>query len=123
MSSDMKRDMDLVRKILLAVEDDAHNEEMELFVIDGYDDETVTEHVRLLAGAGFVEAMNLGTMDGAEWRPTRLTWSGHDFLEAARNDSIWFKAKSKILEQGIGLSIEVLKAMLLSVAKEKLGMH
>jgi hypothetical protein len=118
----MKRDMDLVRKILFAVEEaepEVGGVELE---IEGYDEETVFEHLRLLAKAGYLEAFDLSTLETSEWRPARLTWSGHDFLDAARNDSIWTKAKSRLLDQGVGLSIELLKAALISVAKEKLGL-
>jgi hypothetical protein len=51
-----------------------------------------------------------------------LTWQGHDFLEAARNDIIWAKAKAKVVEQGVGLSVELMKAVLLSYGKERLGL-
>jgi hypothetical protein len=77
--------------------------------------------VGLLHQAGYVEAINLSSTQGIDWRPRRLTWQGHDFLEAARNDIIWAKAKAKVVEQGVGLSVELMKAVLLSYGKERLG--
>ena len=43
-----------------------------------------------------------------------LTWQGHEFLDAARNDTIWRKAKKKVLETTGGLAFDVLKAALLA---------
>jgi len=119
----MKRDMDLVRKILLRVEEEPTQPGGLELSIDGYDQETTAEHVRMLAQAGYVEAIDVSTMDrGVDWRPKRLTWQGHDFLDAARNDTIWSKAKAKITELGIGFSMEITKATLISIAKEKLNL-
>lgn len=39
-----------------------------------------------------------------------LTWAGHEFLEASRDDSRWEKVKRLLLEKTGGLSFEVLKA-------------
>jgi hypothetical protein len=37
----------------------------------------------------------------------RLTWQGHDFLDAARNDTIWSKAKEKFLKPGISWTFSI----------------
>jgi hypothetical protein len=116
----MKRDMDLVRRILLCIEEQPLNYAGIELSIDGWDQESISEHVRMLAKAGYVEAMDVSTYKGADWRPVRMTWEGHDFLDAARNDTLWGKAKSKLADVGIGLSMEVMKATLIALAKEKL---
>jgi DNA-binding HxlR family transcriptional regulator len=119
----MKRDMDLIRKVLMTVEEQPLDYGGLELSIDGYDRETIAEHVRMLAKSGYIEATDVSTMDrGTDWRPKRLTWQGHDFLEAARNDTIWSKAKAKITELGVGFSMEITKATLISIAKEKLNL-
>lgn len=44
----------------------------------------------------------------------RLTWEGHEFLDAARNDTTWRKAKDKFLKPAgawtFSLLLEFLKA-------------
>jgi len=42
----------------------------------------------LLHEAGFIEAMDLSTLGGICWKPTRLTYNGHEFLDAARSDTV-----------------------------------
>jgi len=51
------------------------------------------------------------------WVPINLTWDGHEFLDAARNPSLWERAKCTALKQTGGLSLEVLKSVLIDLAK------
>jgi hypothetical protein len=60
-------------------------------------------------------------MSGFDYKPKRLTWQGHDFLDAARSDTLWENAKKLTLEQTGGLSLDLLKAALLSLGKQALG--
>lgn len=111
----MKRDMDLVRKILLKVESfpeslygagDFHIEE--------YDDASVSYHVCLMDEAGLLTAIDASTTSGEEYIPQRLTWAGHEFLDAPRNDNAWAAAKKVC--GGVGsLSFEVLKGILVKL--------
>src|ERR1035437_8601270 len=55
-SIDVKRDMELVRRILLAVQAKS-SLEPELIIIDGLDDAVVGRHVEMLFDAGFLEGM------------------------------------------------------------------
>ena len=50
----------------------------------------------LLNEARLVKAVNFSTTYGdSNWVPLRLTWEGHDFLDAARNEDRWKKAKAR----------------------------
>lgn len=118
----MKRDMDLVREILIAVEADNTN-------LDGlpYDRDQIYLHVELMKERGLVKAVIVHDPDGAEHRillcsAKCLTWEGHDFLDKARSKSIWEQAKKKCLKETGGLAFELLKDCLVHVAKQKLGM-
>jgi hypothetical protein len=116
----MKRDWNLIRKILLQVEEGESIGSWFDLSIEGYSEAALSEHVHLLADAGYVEAKYLTDMvTGGEWKPIRLTWSGQDFLEASRNDTIWKKAALK--EKGLGLSLDLLKTALIEVAKQQLA--
>ncbi len=118
----MKRDMDLVRKILFALEDRPANFEGEHnFTVDGFDQTTVARHVQLMAEAGLIDAINLSTHAGVDWMPQRLKWEGHDFLDEARNDTLWNKAKSKISEAGVGATVEVMKQTLKTLAMQAIA--
>ena len=73
----MKRDMDLIRKILIQVEecDDPWGPQGDL-KIDGYDDQLVSYHIKLLCEAKLLEGQSLNEMgpNGFRWWATGLTW-------------------------------------------------
>lgn len=121
----MRRDMDLVREILLAIEKDEKDPlgwvELELPTRSRKE---VAYHVMLMHQAGLVAARDVSTMgdDGFDWRPKSLTWQGHEFLEAARNDTIWRKAVGKMVEVTGGVSLDVLKDLLIASGKQALGL-
>ena len=54
--------------------------------------------------------------------PFSLTWQGHEFIEAARNDTFWKKAKKIVFSKSGALSIDVVKALLIAMAKESVGL-
>lgn len=117
----MNRDMDLIRHLLLWVESD-HKHELPKTVSR----EVVSYHAQLLIDAGFAEGVVAlksyrGQRTPGDFHIDRLTWSGHDFLDAARNDTIWRKAKDKIIATGSAWSFDVLKALLTHYAKANLG--
>lgn len=49
-----------------------------------------------------------------------LSWQGHELLSAMRDDSLWSKAKKVVMAEGKSWTIEVLKAWLIEMAKQKL---
>lgn len=116
----MKRDMDLCRKILLDVEADprATGPAWMNLTIEGREPAEVAYHVMLLCEHGLLEAKNLSNLDGMDWRPIRLTYQGHEFVDAARKDSLWRKATNLVQEKTGGLSLDVLKAVLVKLATE-----
>jgi hypothetical protein len=46
-----------------------------------------------------------------------LTWTGHEFLEASRDDSRWNKAKKIITEKTGSFSFEILKSILMDLMR------
>ena len=57
----------------------------------------------LLNEAGLIEAAivndNFGNPRQAIVR--RLTWTGHDFLDAVRDDTVWKKVKENVIKPGV----------------------
>ena len=86
--------------------------------VEGHTDEEVSYHIMLLAKEGLVEASDLSSNDGFVWKPTRLTWAGHEFLDAARDESRWTKAKDIVLKKGGGLTFDVVKAVLIDLMRK-----
>jgi hypothetical protein len=108
----MKRDLELIRKIALAVE--ASGGMTHQLSIEGYSPAQIAYHSHLLVDAGIargVDVTNLGS-EAPEALITDLTWAGHEFAELARDDSRWQWAMSVIGSKGGGFTFEELKRLL-----------
>jgi len=118
----MKRDMDLVRKILFQVE--AHQAPDAPFEVDvpGYSQEQIAYHVRLLAAAGLLRAMDFSGNGPLDWQPQSLTWSGHEFLDATRSDTTWHKVKAEIKDKGVSLTFELVKQLAVKFTMSAIGL-
>lgn len=103
----MKRDMNLIRKILLATEALAYGKHREEFEIEGYDKDQVAYHTALLVEAKLVNAIDTGTLDGGGYCVLSLTWEGHEFIDNARSDKIWNQVKEATLSVGGSISLAV----------------
>ena len=89
----MQRGMDLVRKILLTIEaQDSALLIIDDLVVTNYHDDMVSEHIRLMAQAGLIDVFEREFMDDTS--KIALSWFGHEFLDNARNDTTWNKAKA-----------------------------
>lgn len=118
----MQRDMDLSREILLKIEAWPEPVGWADLEIPDRTAEEVSYHVMLLAQAGLIEAENVSTLGSFEWKGKRLTWEGHEFVDAARNETVWKKTKAKVMERGGGLTFELIKSLLMSLMKQHVGL-
>jgi hypothetical protein len=117
--------MDLVRAILRAVEEgDTNVLRPEPLAILGYDGAVVAGHAEIMQEGGLVEAYII-CPDGAPpplAMVYRLTWAGHEFLAATRNDTIWAKTKALVKEKAGDVPLELLKLLAIRVAAQQLGL-
>jgi hypothetical protein len=115
----MKRDMDLARKILLEIE--AHPEPYEVGIkFEGITEKEIFYHIKLLYQAGLIEAREESEFGSSGWSVDCLTWAGHEFLDASRDETRWEKAKNLIFQKGGSLSFELLKITLSEIMKKTL---
>jgi len=117
----MKRDMDLVRKILLEVESRPNSGRHNAVQIEGYDKEIIVYHINLLAEAGLLHLYGSEELyiPGAV---THLTWEGHEFLDASRTPMIWDEVKAEVAEKGLlSASWGIIKSMLDKAARKRIG--
>ncbi|MGI0133535.1 MAG: DUF2513 domain-containing protein [Candidatus Micrarchaeaceae archaeon] len=121
----MKRDFDLIRQILIDVAAARPGTPIRGVDYEGkYDAATIGKHVALMIDAGLLT----GTVsESPDMRITafvvdQLTQSGHDFLDAARDNTIWAKAKKYVIEPAGGVGIGVLLAYLKVQAMAKPGL-
>lgn len=116
----MKRNMELVRLLLMRSEGDAEAEK----ATEQFSVEERAYHVQLLIDAGLVEGF-VRRGPKAEFTGaavSRLTWAGHDFLQSIRDDSLWNKAKKQVLQSGSSWTFDILKEWAKHEVKQKLGL-
>jgi hypothetical protein len=121
----MKRNLDTVRKLLDLAEAQPAGQPLTGF--SGEFDNTaveVVEHIALMIDAGLIEGeayANATSPNGGIFIITGVTWKGHDFLDAARSDTVWNATKARLAKAGawtFGLVLEVLK----EEAKRQIGL-
>ena len=117
----MKRDMDLARLILLEIEDRSWDETGRPLKIDGYSDESVSYQIKLMGEAGLIKTRDFSSGSGLCYLPGSLTWFGHDFLDAARQESRWKQAMSLVREKAGTVTFEIVKEVLVALARSQLG--
>ena len=118
----MKRDMDLCRKILLSVEARESTVSLVEVELEGYTAGQIGYHSKLLVDQGLLEGEDFtGAGVSTHCYGLRcLTYKGHDFLEAARDDTRWRKAKEKIAKKGWPLTLDVMKGVLLKLVENSI---
>jgi hypothetical protein len=115
----MKRDIDLLRALLLKIEEMPYSEHlMGAIQIPGYSEEEVCYHAQLAADEGFIEAKFLKPT--TYFAVTRLTYQGHEFLDLARDDTRWNHAKEKVKSTTGSLTVEGLKTVLSALVQAAL---
>jgi hypothetical protein len=119
----MKRDIDLVRKLLIYFEDKPDDRIVKDLELEGYSKLEVQYHLILMDQADLLrKEVSSSTPDRViRIYPFSLTWQGHEFLEASRNDTIWNKAKDIVKSKTGALSFELVKALLVNMAQDNLG--
>jgi hypothetical protein len=118
----MKRDMELIRKILFFLEDCSVIKAETELPIDGYDSDVIVYHMLLLAQGGLVDFEPQRTKTGRIIRAhvLGLNWAGHEFLDAVRSDKVWRKLLKYAKDKGGALPFELLKVLGTELLKESL---
>ncbi len=119
----MKRNMDLIRILLLEIEkqDRGRGDKIEVKV-EGQAPAVVKEHLHLLIEAGFVSGRSddVPVGFGRFVFVHRLTWDGHDFLDSVRDPEVWRKTKERASVAG-GWGIDLLTDIAKATAREALS--
>jgi hypothetical protein len=119
----MKRDMDLIRSLLLDIEEAAvpmrgasYSEENMLLKFPDHDPNFVRAHLSLIQDAGLIQsAQYLGN----QIDEVNMTWQGHEFLEEIRNDDVWNQTKSGAKQVG-SFGIELIRDIAKGIIKKKI---
>jgi hypothetical protein len=121
----MKRDMDLVRHILMTSrEADTHLSYIEFSTSDNrWPKECILYHMEIMDEHGLIDASITKAMGGVyfDGYVHRLTWEGQDFCDSIADDRIWSKVKD-LIKKGVGsASLQVTVSAITRVANELLG--
>ena len=125
----MKRNMDLIRQLLLCIERETSTQYD--FGIEGVDEFEKWYNVDLLIQANFIRGVEVSwSSDGLG--PSvylkglvSMTWQGHDFLDAVRDDTVWSEAKEQVSARGLdmqSLTFDVVKTLCVSTIEHMLGL-
>ncbi len=95
----------------------------EKFEYSNFDAATIYYHIGMLIDAGLVKGKLFKEPGGPPFAYVDdLTWTGHDFLDAMRDDNLWNKAKEKVIKPGVSFTFDLLLEWLKSQAKQTLGL-
>ena len=85
------------------------------FIYEEEDARSVDEHCALLIEAGLFNGVVIRNDNSGIIRKVKIrdiTWEGHNFIDAAKNDNLWNKAKSTILNGATGITFGLLQKWL-----------
>ena len=120
----MKRDLELIRQLMLAIELKDTRFSAESIEIDGYDLSQINYHLQLLVEAELAvgKVLNYLGSERATIVIEKLSWEGCNFLDDARNESVWQRTMEIVKDKGGSVSVGVLIQLLASVAKQLVGL-
>ena len=124
----MKRDMDLVIKILEYFEERKDMSPVKRFddMIPSYDKDIVIYHVHRMHEAGLLNS-EIMTYDNkpsgrlARVYPVGLTWQGHEFIDAMRGKGVAEKVRRKLGNSLSQVPFTLIKELALSYFSQQLG--
>ncbi len=133
----MKRDMELIRRILFKIEE-MNGGSLRATYFSDVDARVVEHHFRLLDDSGFLLPLPAAPRShpnnpnpnrsrvrspstGCFIQDPQLSSKGHDFLDAIRNDTIWSKVKEQLQNSVTSTTLETIKALAVSIGAKMLG--
>lgn len=120
----MKRDWDLIREFLLKLEEKGPSDHSLRANALGNDCRAELAHqMEILLDAGLVAGQMSKSIGGPpDFIATRLTWHGHEFLDAVRSDTIWEKTKTHFVSKGLSLTFDLARSVAIGFTKQALGL-
>lgn len=118
----MKRDWDIVREILLHLEETSADDCLRLSSFPPERAQEISYHVELLVEAGLIHGQMAKTLGPGpyDFFVERLTWDGHEFLDSIRSETVWQKTKSSFTSKGLSMTFELVKTVAVDLASSYL---
>ena len=115
----MKRNWDTIRELLTTVEEcTLPTDVVRLGSFPSDRKAEVSYHMTLLIEAGLVkgQVVQANGPDVKDFFGQRLTWEGHEFLDAIRSDTVWQKTKKAFIDQGVSMTFDLVRTAAKEVA-------
>ena len=109
----MKRDFEVIRYILGKLEEAESAELQYPLQLSAYPAAVISYHLWLLIQSGLIiGACNQEAPYAGDFQcyGVCLTWAGHEFLSAIREEAAWKKIRRYLAERALDLSYESIKA-------------
>jgi len=120
----MKRSLDLIREILLSVENYEPERIGRLQSISPRDfsgtEPQNWHHIKMLHEAGLLDVAGKPDMQ-LNYAIHGMTMAGHDFLDAIRDQSVWDQTKKRLGDAG-GWTLDLVLAVAEQELKRRLGL-
>lgn len=122
----MKRDMDLIRTLLIQIEESASPTSLGNLVTQnpGVKFPELQYNLKQLYDAEYIKGsiLEFVSSGGYDLKRIELTWKGHDFVDSVRDEEVWAKTK-KGAEEARGFTIDLLKDLAKGLVKKKIEEH
>lgn len=120
----MKRNLDLIRLLLIEIERCEESCGSSDLTADGFTSPEVAYHVGLLAQAGYLDVATLRNQppEPTLYQIRGMTYRGHDYLDAVRKAGVWNRVKDAAEKQGISLTLDLAKEYAVSYIRQQLGL-
>ncbi len=120
----MQRNMHLVRSILMEIEKQDAGYTDNIIQIPEYPQNLINYHLYIMIQSKLLSGSPSKTQASPithSFSGLQLTWQGHEFLDAARDETRWKSAMSTVQEKSGSVTVGVLIQLLSSLMKHSLG--
>jgi hypothetical protein len=110
----MKRDLDLIRTILLTIEENSP-----IYSINAPKD-MINYQLDILGNADYIN-LKVERVQGQKaglYQIYGMTEKGHNYLDVLRKDNVWCKFKEKAGDMVESIPLEIVKTMCIEIVKE-----
>jgi hypothetical protein len=122
----MKRDLDLVRKLLVFFDEKPDDSPVPVPSINGYSELMIKNHLVLMHEAGFLRCERVRSSTDPERViyvvPFGLTWEGHEFLQSVKDDGVWRKLNESVVKPSASWTFGIIMEWLRQELRQRIGL-
>jgi len=119
----VKRNMQLIRMVMLAAEKNKDPYELVDPKFEGHNETEISYHIALLDDAGLLHGQDRSAIGVFRWSAGALSWTGHEFVEAIRDEAVWKEAMDIAGNSDNGAVFDVLQKALIQVLEKRAGLE